>query len=384
MNLNLTGLPDDVIAAMQEAHRIGIQREEIILPTTPYELVEPTRLELEAPIVTTAPTTAERSLTELNSNSLTISVDEAIFPDTSISATIPTELPSLPDFEDDDEEGEEESTENIEEDEEDEEETTPEEQVITPPVVSTTAILDAIVSETSLRFSSSDWYEAIKKYNGSVNIIGAGGIGSWAAILVARLGLRVHIYDADRIELVNMAGQLFRKGQIGQRKSTATCNNVHSFTDISAYAYDFYTESSLAYPITIVGTDSMSSRKLAYRTWKRSWESQRINFGIFIDARLAAEEFEVIAIRTREDMQVYESRLLFSDEEATAEVCSYKQTSFAAAMIGGTIANILANFFSNMEVLRPVPFYTHYTASFLVTTTLTSFQYEHNIKAREV
>ena len=381
MNLNLTGLPDDVIAAMQEAHRRGIQREEIVLPTTPYELVEPTRLELEAPTATTAPTIAERSLTELNSNSLTISVDEAIFPDTEISSTTPTEFPSLPDFEDDDEEDEEESTEDIEEDEE---EIATVEQVTTPPVVNTTAILDAIVSETSLRFSSSDWYEAIKKYNGSVNIIGAGGIGSWAAILVARLGLRVHIYDADKIELVNMAGQLFRKGQIGQKKSIATCNNVHSFTDISAYSYDFYTESSLAHPITIVGTDSMSSRKLAYRTWKKSWESKINPLGIFIDARLAAEEFEVIAIRTREDMQVYESRLLFSDEEATAEVCSYKQTSFAAAMIGGTIANILANFFSNMEVLRPVPFYTHYTASFLVTTTLTSFQYEHNIKAREV
>lgn len=370
MNLNLTGLPDDVIAAMQEAHRRGIQREEIVLPTTPYELVEPTRLELEAPTATTAPTTAERFLTELNSNSLTISVDEDVFPDTAISTVIPTELPSLPDFED-----------NVEEDEE---EPTPEEQVTTPPVVSTTAILDAIVSETSLRFSSSDWYEAIKKYNDSVNIIGAGGIGSWAAILVARLGLKVHIYDSDRIELVNMAGQLFRKGQIGQRKSTATCNNVHSFTDISAYAYDFYTESSLPCPITVVGTDSMSSRKLAYRTWKRSWESRMNPYSIFIDARLAAEEFEVIAIRTKEDMKVYESRLLFSDEEATAEVCSYKQTSFAAAMIGGTIANILANFFSNMEVLRPVPFYTHYTASFLVTTTLTSLQYEHNIKAREV
>lgn len=381
MNLNLTGLPDDVIAAMQEAHRRGIQREEIVLPTTPYELVEPTRLELEASSATTATTAPERLNTEFNSNSLIISVDEDVFPDTAFSTVISTELSSLPDFEDDDEEDEDENAENIEEDEE---ETTPVEQVTTPPVVNTTAILDAIVSETSLRFSSSDWYEAIKKYNGSVNIIGAGGIGSWAAILVARLGLKVHIYDADKIELVNMAGQLFRKGQIGQKKSTATCNNVHSFTDISAYSYDFYTESSVAHPITIVGTDSMSSRKLAYRTWKRSWESKMNPLSIFIDARLAAEEFEVIAIRTREDMKVYESRLLFSDEEATTEVCSYKQTSFAAAMIGGTIANILANFFSNMEVLRPVPFYTHYTASFLVTTTLTSLQYEHNIKAREV
>lgn len=212
MNLNLTGLPDDVIAAMQEAHRRGIEREEIVLPTTPYELVEPTRLELES---TTATSTSERPNTELNSNSLTIYVDEDVFPDTAIPTATPTELPSLPDFEDDDEEDEDENAENIEEDEEG---TTPEEQVITPPVVSTTAILDAIVSETSLRFSSSDWYEAIKKYNGSVNIIGAGGIGSWAAILVARLGLRVHIYDADKIELVNMAGQLFRKGQIGQKK----------------------------------------------------------------------------------------------------------------------------------------------------------------------
>lgn len=372
MNLNLTGLPDDVIAAVQEAHRRGIQREEIVLPTTPYELVEPTRLELEAPTSPTT-TTSEQSTTELNSNSLTISVDETIFPATEISTVIPSELPSLPDLEDDNEESEEII-----------ETATEVEQVTTDQTVSTTALLDAAISETTLRFSSSDWYEAVRRYSGNVNIVGAGGIGSWAAILVARLGLRINVYDKDEIELVNMAGQLFRKGQIGQKKSIATCNNIHSFTDSSAYAYDFFTESSTNSLITIVGTDSMSSRRLVYNSWKRYWEAHRNPIGIFIDARLAAEEFEVIAIRTREDMQVYESRLLFSDEEATAEVCSYKQTSFAAAMIGGTIANILANFFSNMEILRPVPFYTHYTASFLVTTTLTSFQYEHNIKAREL
>ena len=106
MNLNLTGLPDDVIAAMQEAHWRGIEREEIVLPTTPYELVEPTRLELES---TTATSTSERPNTELNSNSLTISVDENDFPDTAISTATPTELPSLPDFEDDDEEDEDEN-----------------------------------------------------------------------------------------------------------------------------------------------------------------------------------------------------------------------------------------------------------------------------------
>lgn len=379
MNINLTGLPDDVIAAMREAHQRGIQREEIILPTTPYELVEPARLGLES----TTSTNSERTITEVSSESLTISVDEAVLPPSDlVSSPIVSSLPSSNSQDNDEDE--------YEYDDEDEdmvpevEEVVPVEPVIAPGEIKTTALLDAAISETSLRFSSSDWYEAVKKYTSSVNIIGAGGIGSWAAILVSRLGLRVNIYDEDRIELVNMAGQLFRKGQIGQQKSIATCNNVHSFSDTSAYAYNFFTEASSPTLITIVGTDSMSSRKLVYKRWKIYCEGQVVPRGIFIDARLAAEEFEVIAIRTKEDMQVYESRLLFSDEEATAEVCSYKQTSFAAAMIGGVIANILANHFSAMEILRPVPFYTHYTAAFLITTTLTSFQYEHNIKAREL
>lgn len=64
-------------------------------------------------------------------------------------------------------------------------------------------------------------------------------------------------------------------------------------------------------------------------------------------------------------MKEYEEKWLFNDEEAEETVCSYKQTSHCATMIGSMIVNLFVNFISNQcepLVERDVPFLTYYNA----------------------
>ena len=60
----------------------------------------------------------------------------------------------------------------------------------------------------------------------------------------------------------------------------------------------------------------------------------------------------------------YSENFLFSDEEADATICSYKQTTFMANMIGSIIVNLFTNFVANeiVEGLRDLPFMTSYEA----------------------
>lgn len=88
---------------------------------------------------------------------------------------------------------------------------------------------------------------------------------------------------------------------------------------------------------------------------------------LFIDGRLAAEEFQVFAIQGNDTraMREYRSKWLFSDAVADETICSYKQTTFMANMIASVMVNLFVNFVANEcnpIIDRDVPFMTQYSA----------------------
>ena len=88
---------------------------------------------------------------------------------------------------------------------------------------------------------------------------------------------------------------------------------------------------------------------------------------LFIDGRLAAETFQVFCIVGNDTASIdrYTKEWLFTDAEADATQCSYKQTTFMANMIGSIMVNLFVNFCANQTnvlIPRDVPFMTEYTA----------------------
>jgi hypothetical protein len=118
----------------------------------------------------------------------------------------------------------------------------------------------------------------------------------------------------------------------------------------------------------ICGFDNMAARKLFFMKWTEHVynkpETERKHC-LFIDGRLAAEELQVLAFTGDNEWAIneYRSKFLFSDEEADTTVCSYKQTTYMANLIGSLMVNIFVNFVAN-EVAgwddRDVPFFTSY------------------------
>ena len=226
--------------------------------------------------------------------------------------------------------------------------------------------------ETTSRFSSAVWYDNITTKD--VLLVGLGGIGSYVAYNIGRLRPRsITLFDNDIVEAGNMSGQLFCSSDIGNAKVDVTYDRLGrycAYHNINCYRERF-TENNRALPITICGLDNMSSRKIVYQAWKRlvevAPEEERRKY-LFIDGRLAAEELQVFCI-TGDDsysMGRYERDWLFSDEEADATICSYKQTTYVANIIGSIITNLFINFRANEcdpLVPRDIPFFTSYDAA---------------------
>ncbi len=228
-----------------------------------------------------------------------------------------------------------------------------------------------LVDEATSRFSSAIWYENIQKK--TVILAGVGGIGSYVGFLLARMKpASMFIYDNDIVEAVNMSGQLYGQSDLGRPKVSALAEMIRNYAGYSSIfaISERFTDESEASDIMICGFDNMAARRLFFNKWLRhvlSKPKEERKNCLFIDGRLAAEEFQVLCIKGDDEYNInrYNNEFLFSDAEADETICSYKQTTFCANMIASYMVNLFVNFCANQcnpLIDRDLPFLTTYNA----------------------
>lgn len=227
-----------------------------------------------------------------------------------------------------------------------------------------------LISEETSRFNSAIWFDKTRKQD--VTIAGLGGIGSYVVFMLSRLDVNtMTLYDPDIVERVNLSGQLYNSNQIGDYKVDAAASMIANYSNYYSFVakHEKLDENSMISKVTICGFDNMKARKDAFRNWTnfvaRLPEEERGEC-LFIDGRLAAEELQVFCIKGDDtDGERRYEPYLFSDSQAAPTVCSYKQTTFMANMIGSIIVNLFINFVANQcnpLIDRDLPFYTEYNA----------------------
>lgn len=225
------------------------------------------------------------------------------------------------------------------------------------------------VAEHTSRFSGAIWFEEIQKK--TIILAGLGGIGSYVCFLLSRMQpTSLFIYDDDTVEAVNMSGQLYSLSDVGKFKVDAIATMVNNYANYnSVFAVrDRFTDACEATNIMICGFDNMAARKLFFNKWLdhvQSKSAEERKHCLFIDGRLSAEYLQVYCITGDdfESVNKYKSTALFSDEEADETVCSYKQTTYMANMIGSIMVNLFTNFVANEVAnapIRELPYFTSY------------------------
>lgn len=219
--------------------------------------------------------------------------------------------------------------------------------------------MEAVVRTT--RFSGADWATELQP----IILVGAGGIGSWTALNLSRIGHELFIIDPDIVDETNViGGQLYRKSDIGKPKAIAVtelCRELGCISSITP-VQDFYTDEVGVTRVMITGLDNMAARKVCYEAWKAQLQQNGPEHCLFIDGRLTLEMYEILTLRgdDLEGQKKYEEEYLFSDEEADELDCTTKQSTFGAMGIACQITATLCNWLTNRKLemdFREVPFY---------------------------
>lgn len=217
------------------------------------------------------------------------------------------------------------------------------------------------------RLKDAVWLRYSKPY---ILVAGAGGIGSWTTLFLARAGLAPFLVDFDTIEVHNMGGQMFSKDQIGKSKVSAVQENVKKFCDKEIVIFEerVGTDYHNMGPFVVAAFDNMEARKNLSEAWYKSCGDNPE--ALFIDGRLTAEQIQIICV-TPDKYERYKKEYLFSDSEVEDTICTFKQTSHAAALIGAHITGFITNHFSNLvegNKSRAVPFFWEYYIPINLTT----------------
>lgn len=208
------------------------------------------------------------------------------------------------------------------------------------------------------RFKDAPWFP---KEDINVIVGGAGGIGSWTTLLLARAGFQPLVYDFDVLEEHNMGGQLYPKGLVGKPKVEALQIICRDFAQEELMIFnEVIDENTPSHFYCISAFDNMKARKAMFDSWSSLIAPENPQ-AIFIDGRLTAEQMQIFCV-TPSRIEEYRKHL-FDDSEVEDAPCTMKQTSHAAAMIAAHIVGFFTNHITNVvenDTTRTIPFKWEY------------------------
>jgi len=183
-----------------------------------------------------------------------------------------------------------------------------------------------------------------------ITIIGAGAIGSFAALSLAKMGFAdLQVWDFDEVSVENMNCQWYRFADIGKPKVLALEALIKDFTGVEIEARNERYETQDLKGILITAVDSMAVRKQIFERLKAG------NYGVnwLIDPRMASEAALQYVINPwdRRDRETYE-KVLYTDAHAVAERCTAKATMYTATMIAGYVAKAVKDIVTKKPYAR--------------------------------
>lgn len=278
-----------------------------------------------------------------------------------LSAGVSAQMESSEDLQEDDDGLDEEDSEDSQED--------------AIPENSPTLMLD----DSTSRFSGAEWFQEVQ--NKTILFGGAGGIGSFACFQLARLKPNaMYIYDDDVVEEANMSGQMYPRSDVGERKVRALRNIITQYTNTGCiYVHSKrFTSNTIGTNVMMCGFDNMEARRTFFDVWKAhvaGKPEEEKHKCLYLDGRLSIDVLQVFCLTGDDVYNInrYEQDYLFSDSEAEETICSLKQTTYMACMIGSFMVNLFTNWCANLTdpvVPYDLPFFTEYDAQNMLFKTL--------------
>jgi molybdopterin/thiamine biosynthesis adenylyltransferase len=178
-----------------------------------------------------------------------------------------------------------------------------------------------------------------------ITIIGAGAIGSFVCLSLAKMGFcDITVYDDDKIDVENMNCQFYRFKDIGKYKVEALKELVKEFTNVDIEIKNEKYISGMFKGIVISAVDSMDARKLVWENLKEMSLSTKL----VIDPRMGAETALCYAMSPMDpkDVDSY-GKTLYTDANAVHERCTAKSTMYTVLGIASHVCKVVKDYLCN-------------------------------------
>ena len=129
-----------------------------------------------------------------------------------------------------------------------------------------------------------------------ISLIGCGGIGSFTALALAKMGCgQLTVFDDDLVEEQNIPNQLYRLSDVGHLKVERLADIISAFTGIAIQARPERVQNQRLQGIVVCSVDSMEARR---KIWDRSIRF-KASVAAYIDARMGAEVSRIYTVLPR-------------------------------------------------------------------------------------
>ena len=171
-----------------------------------------------------------------------------------------------------------------------------------------------------------------------ITVIGAGAIGSFTVLALAKSGAeRIVVYDDDSIEAHNLPNQWYRMADLGRLKVEALQELVRDMTGVLIDVVPGRFTNQRAREVTICAVDSMDVRI-------DLWRQLHPRPSLYIDARMGAE---VGTVKCVGPFGSWYEDTLYPSAEALHAPCTARATMYCASGLAAFIASQVAQYASD-------------------------------------
>jgi len=191
------------------------------------------------------------------------------------------------------------------------------------------------------------------KLNIPITIIGAGAIGSFTCLALAKMGCsNITVYDIDKIEDYNLPNQFYRESDVGKLKVNGLYDLIKDFTGVKINIKNEKYKKQNVEGIVISAVDNMETRK---DLWKKVEYNPQVK--LFVDGRMGAEVMRIYTVKPHDidEVKIFEDNL-YTDKEAAEEKCTEKAIIYNVTVIGGLIASNIKKYVMDQKYIKEIIF----------------------------
>lgn len=183
----------------------------------------------------------------------------------------------------------------------------------------------------------------------NVSVIGVGAVGRQVSLQLAAMGVQnLHLLDFDKVEESNVASQGYLEGDISKYKVEATgnqCKLINGSINLTVEP-DRYRLKTKIGDIVFCCVDSIETRAHIFNAIADRTQ-------LFVDGRMQAEVFRVLAAYDDDSRQYY-GTTLFPEAEAQQGSCTAKTTIYCASGLACFETQILAKWLRGFPLQKDV------------------------------